>query len=80
MIEVVLDDGLLLRLIEPVITWYPAVVFVGFTVTARPAGVRRRPQADPYQQLLRCDLGGCCPFTHIVDNFVAFFVGNPFAF
>ena len=80
MIEVVLDDRLLLRLVEPVVTRYPAVVLVCFTVAACPAGVRRRPQPDPCQQLLRRDLGGCCPFTHIVDNLVAFFVGNPFAF
>lgn len=64
---------------EPVVARYTAIVLVSFAVAPRPVGVGRRPQADLCQQLLRRDLRGCCPFTHIVDNLVAFLVGNPSA-
>lgn len=79
MVEVVLNDRLLFRLVEPMVARYPAVVLIRFAVTASPVGKRRRPQTDPAQQLLGGNLGGLCPFTHIVDDFVAFFMRNPAA-
>ena len=80
MVEMKLQDRLLLFRREPVVTRNPAVVLEGFAIAALPVGKRRRVDADPAQEAGLGDFGLLAPFSHVIDDCIAYFRGNPGAF
>jgi hypothetical protein len=59
------------------VAWNPAVVFVYLSVTLLPAVKGAFWHADPAEDALSGNLGSILPMMNIVDDAIAYVVGNP---
>jgi hypothetical protein len=74
------EDGLLLRVLEPVVARDPGVVLVGLTVAVLPGVPLGGGQVEPYQEAGDRDAGLAGPAVDEIDDLVAGVVGNPASF
>ncbi len=79
MLAVELENRLFLRVGEPMAARRCAVVSISLPVIPAPFGKGGRPDPDPVKNLLLREMRARTPASHIIDNFVAPRVGNPFA-
>ncbi len=77
MLPVEVEDRSLLPLFEPVIARDPAVVLVHLSVTLLPTVKGAFWHADPTENALSGNLRSILPMTHIIDDAIAYVVGNP---
>jgi len=78
-VEMKLDDGLLLPVLQPVIPRDPSVVLIGLAVSLCPTAERRGGEPDPREDLRLRDLGFRRPAVDVIDDAVASVVGKPAA-
>ena len=71
------EDGLLLLVFEPVITWDPGVMFVGLAVAILPGVPLGGGDADPQKEAGDGDAGLVIPALDKIDDLVTGIVGNP---
>jgi hypothetical protein len=74
------DNGLLLGVVEPVVTRDPGVVLVGAAVAVTPGMPLGGADADPEEEAGDGDAGLVAPAADEVDQGIADVVGNPEAF
>jgi hypothetical protein len=74
---VVVEDGLLVGLFEPVVAWVPGVMFVGLAVAVLPRRPRGGSDADPQKEAGDGDAGFVAPMFDTIDDLVAEVVGDP---
>src|SRR5262245_60298616 len=72
-----IDDGLLLRGLQPVVARDPGIMLVGLAVTALPVVPLAGADADPQQEATDSDGGLGRPAVDEIDDGVAGVVGNP---
>ena len=65
------DDGFLLRLFEPVVSWDEGVVLVDFSVASFPIVELSEPQSDPGDDSLDGQLRVPGPTLDVVDDLVS---------
>jgi hypothetical protein len=70
-------DAILLIVGEPVVAWYPGVVFVDLAEAMLPVVEFTGANADPGKEATDGDLRLVAPGSDEVDEFVAGVVGNP---
>ena len=71
------NDGFFLPVLQPVVAWNPAVVFVGLAVAAFPVEELAARQAGPAHQARSRDFGLFRPTAHEIDHLVAQIVRHP---
>lgn len=77
MLPVKIENRSLFPVFEPMVAWNPAVVFVYLSVTLLPAVKGAFWHADPAEDAMGRNLAPALPMLHIVDDAIAYVVGNP---
>ena len=77
MIGVELDDGFLLPVLEPPIARYQRVVFIGQAIPGAPVVKLARGDSQPGDEPPGWDLSTLGPIGDVIDDGVAYVVGNP---
>ena len=77
MLPVKIEDRSLLPVFQPMVPGDPAIVFVHLSVSLLPAVKGAFWYAHPAEDTPGCDLGTILPMMNIIDDAIAYVVGNP---
>ncbi len=80
MLPIKIEDRSFLPVLEPMIARDPAVVFVHFAVTLLPTVKGAFWHAHPAEDAMGRDVGPDLPMLHVIDDAIAYVVGNPNSF
>src|SRR5580658_2413980 len=72
-----LDDGAFFPILQPVVAWHQAIVFVGLAKTFLPAVVFSRGKLDPAEHPLGGELGAAGPVADKIHHLVPDVMGDP---
>jgi hypothetical protein len=77
MFPVEVEDRSLLPVFEPMVPGDPTVVFVDLSITLLPTVKSAFWHAHPTEDALSGNLGSILPEMNIIDDAIAYVVGNP---